>query len=448
MKIIMQSEQQYINFFTAQKQELNKISSELINSKRDEAFEAFQKKGFPVFNSEDYQQINIPELMEPDYGFNFSGLKAEIDPYRMFKCNVPNLSSTIHFVINDRLHKNNENHKLPEGVFAGSLNDFAKEFPEIFKKYYGKLATSDKNGIEAFNTMFVQDGYALYVPKNVVIENPVQVTNVIRGSVDSLITRRMLIIIEEGAGAKMLVCDHTADENPKFAVTQVCEIFVDENAVFDFCELEESSANTIRLTSNFVSQKASSNVMVNNISLCNGTTRNNYNVYLEGENAMTHLYGLAITDKNQKVDNFTNIEHRVPNCQSKELFKYVLDEQSVGVFSGRIVVAKDAQKTQAYQNNRNLCCNRESRMYSKPQLEIYADDVKCSHGMTTGQLDENALFYMRSRGISESEARLLLKFSFTNDVIEGIRLPNLKERLKMLVEKRFRGELLKCQGCI
>jgi len=163
---------------------------------------------------------------------------------------------------------------------------------------------------------------------------------------------------------------------------------------------------------------------------------------------MTHLYGLAITDKNQKVDNFTNIEHRVPNCQSKELFKYVLDEQSVGVFSGRIVVAKDAQKTQAYQNNRNLCCNRESRMYSKPQLEIYADDVKCSHGMTTGQLDENALFYMRSRGISESEARLLLKFSFTNDVIEGIRLPNLKERLKMLVEKRFRGELLKCQGCI
>ncbi len=446
---MMQSEQQYIEFFTAQKQALNEISSELINSKRDEAFEAFQKKGFPVFDSEDYKHTNIPNLMEPDYGFNFSGLKAEIDPYKVFKCNVPNLSSTIHFIINDRLYKSDErNPVFPDDVFSGSLNDFAEKFPEIFKKHYGKLATPDKNGIEAFNTMFVQDGYALYIPKNVVIEKPIQITNIIRGSVDSLMTRRLLIIIEDGAEAKILVCDHTADETPKFAVTQVTEIFVGENAIFDFYELEESSENTIRLTSNFVSQKASSNVMVNNISLCNGITRNNYNVYLEGENAMTHLYGLAITDKTQKIDNVTNIEHRVPNCQSDELFKYILDEQSIGSFSGRIVVAKDAQKTQAYQNNRNLCCSRESRMFSKPQLEIYADDVKCSHGMTTGQLDEIALFYMRSRGIGEEEARLLLKFSFTNDVIEGIRLPNLKDRLKMLVEKRFRGELVKCQGCI
>ncbi len=446
---MMRSEQQYIDFFTAQKQALNKISSELINSRRDEAFEVFLERGFPVFNSENYQHTNIPALMEPDYGFNFSGLKAEIDPYKVFKCNVPNLSSTIHFIINDRLYKSDErNPILPDGVFSGSLNDFAEKFPEIFKKHYGQLATFDKNGIEAFNTMFVQDGYVLYVPKNVVIEKPIQITNIIRGSVDSLMTRRFLIIIEDGAEAKILVCDHTADETPKFAVTQVAEIFVGENAVFDFYELEESSENTIRLTSNFVSQKASSNVMVNNISLCNGITRNNYNVYLEGENAITHLYGLAITDKTQKIDNTSNIEHRVPNCQSDELFKYILDEQSVGCFSGRIVVAKDAQKTQAYQNNRNLCCSRESRMFSKPQLEIYADDVKCSHGMTTGQLDEIALFYMRSRGIGEEEARLLLKFSFTNDVIEGIRLPNLKDRLKMLVEKRFRGELVKCQGCI
>ncbi len=445
----MQSEQQYIEFFTAQKQALNKISSELINSRRDEAFEVFQKKGFPVFNSENYKQIDIPTLMQPDYGFNFSGLKAEIDPYKVFKCNVPNLASTIHFIVNDRLYKSDERaNNLPDGVFSGSLNDFSKEFPEIFNKHYGKLAASDKNGIEAFNTMFVQDGYVLYVPKNVVIENPIQVTNIIRGSVDSLMTRRFLIIIEDGAEAKMLVCDHTADETPKFAVTQVTEIFVGENAIFDFYELEESSENTIRLTSNFVSQKSSSNVMVNNISLCNGTTRNNYDIYLEGENAMTHLYGLAITDKTQKIDNTTNIEHRVPNCQSNELFKYILDDQSIGSFSGRIMVARDAQKTKAYQNNRNLCCSRGSRMFSKPQLEIYADDVKCSHGMTTGQLDETALFYMRSRGIGEEEARLLLKFSFTNDVIEGIRLPNLKDRLKMLVEKRFRGELVKCQGCI
>ncbi|MDR3061941.1 MAG: Fe-S cluster assembly protein SufD [Dysgonamonadaceae bacterium] len=445
----MQAEQQYIEFFTAQKQALNKISSELVNSRRNKAFEMFQKNGFPVFNSENYQHTDIPTFMSPDYGFNFSGLKAEIDPYKVFKCNVPNLSSNVHFIVNDRLYKSEEREPmLPGNVFSGSLNDFAKSFPEIFEKYYGKLATPDRTGIESFNTMFVQDGYVLYIPENVILEKPVQVTNIIRGNVDSLITRRFLIIVEEGAQAKVLVCDHTADETPKFLINQVTEIFIGEKAVFDFYELEESSDNTIRLTSCIVSQKASSNVMVNNITLCNGFTRNDYNIFLEGENAETHLYGLAISDKTRKIDNNTNIEHRVPHCRSNELFKYILDDQAIGSFSGRIIVAKDAQKTQAYQDNRNLCGSRECRMFSKPQLEIDADDVKCSHGMTIGQLDEAALFYMRSRGIKEEEARLLLKFAFTNDVIEGIRLQTLRERLKMLVEKRFRGELVKCRGCI
>jgi Fe-S cluster assembly protein SufD len=169
---------------------------------------------------------------------------------------------------------------------------------------------------------------------------------------------------------------------------------------------------------------------------------------LEGAKAETHLLGMAIMDNQQKIDNFTLINHHVPDCHSNELFKYVLDDEAVGAFSGRIIVAQDAQKTQAYQNNSNLLGSSDCRMFSKPQLEIYADDVKCSHGMTTGQLDETALFYMRSRGIPKEEAVLLLKFAFTNDVIRGIRLENLRDRLKLLVEKRFRGELITCQGCI
>jgi Fe-S cluster assembly protein SufD len=202
------------------------------------------------------------------------------------------------------------------------------------------------------------------------------------------------------------------------------------------------------LASNYIRQAASSNVMVNNITLINGVTRNNYVVDLEGEQAETHLLGMAIADDKQKIDNFTAINHKVPRCRSNELFKYVLDNNALGVFSGKIVVSRDAQKTEAYQSNRNLLGSNDCRMYSKPQLEIYADDVKCSHGMTTGQLDETALFYMRSRGISEEEARHLLKLAFTMDVLNGIRLEGLKDRLKLLVEKRFRGELIKCQGCI
>jgi len=303
------------------------------------------------------------------------------------------------------------------------------------------------DGLTAFNTAFVQDGYVLYVPENVIIEKPIQLTNISAGNNNSLINRRMLFILESGAQAKLLVCDHAYDENPMTANTQVVEIFAGENAELDFCELEESSPNTIRLTSNFVRQAASSQVRITGITLSNGTTRNNYTIDLVGEHAETHLYGMAIADSRQKVDNYTLINHLVPNCRCNELFKYILDDEAIGAFSGRIVVAKDAQKTEAYQSNRNLLGSRDCRMFSKPQLEIYADDVKCSHGMTTGQLDENALFYLCSRGIPEDEAVLLLKFAFSNDVIQGIRMEGLRDRLKLLIEKRFRGELVTCRDC-
>jgi Fe-S cluster assembly protein SufD len=177
-------------------------------------------------------------------------------------------------------------------------------------------------------------------------------------------------------------------------------------------------------------------------------TRNNINISLRGERAETTLCGMVVGDKTQQVDNFTNIDHAVPNCNSTELFKYILDDHSRGVFCGKIRVAPDAQKTSAYQSNKNLCLSPAAKMYAKPQLEIYADDVKCSHGATVGQLDETALFYLRSRGISEKEARLLLMYAFTADVVENIRIGSLKDRIKMLVERRLRGEISRCEGCV
>jgi len=273
-------------------------------------------------------------------------------------------------------------------------------------------------------------------------------THISNGAADSLINRRILVILEAGAQAKLLVCDHTNDEKPVFAATQINEIYVGENASFDFYELEESTPKTIRLASSFIRQSASSQTLTNTLTLCNGITRNNCRVDLEGENAETHLYGLAISDGQQRIDNFTLINHTVPYCRSNELFKYVLDEEAVGAFDGKIVVAPNARKTEAHQTNRNLLGSPACRMYSKPQLEIHADDVKCSHGMSTGRLDEAALFYMRSRGIPEEEAIFLLKFAFTNDVLQSIRMEGLRDRLKLLIDKRFRGELIKCQGCI
>ena len=438
---------QYIDFFKSQREKIDKSCTPLLNAYRDKALETFERLGFPVYQSENYQQTDISQLLEPDFGFYLDYAGQEINPYEIFHCNVPNLSSSMHFVVNGHFYKKEEKKDLPSNVFSGSLNAFATQYPDLFSNYYNQQASQKGDGLTAFNTMFVQDGYVLYIPKNVIIEKPIQLTNIFSGKIDSLINRRILIILESGAQAKLLACDHTMDEHPTLVGTQVTEIYLGENATFDLYELEESSQKTVRLTTNFVQQAASSNVMVNNITLINGVTRNNYQIDLEGKGADARLYGMAIVDAQQKIDNYTTINHKVPNCRSDELFKYVLDEEAIGVFSGRIVVAPNAQKTEAYQNNRNLLGSNNCRMYSKPQLEIYADDVKCSHGMTTGQLDETALFYMRSRGIPYEEAVLLLKFAFTNDVIQGIRLEGLRDRLQLLVEKRFRGELVKCQGC-
>ena len=314
------------------------------------------------------------------------------------------------------------------------------------KKYYGKLADTSKDGVTAFNTTFAQDGVIFYVPKNVIVEKPIQLVNILRADVNFMVNRRVLIILEDGAQARLLICDHAMD-NVNFLATQVIEIFAGENAVFDMYELEETHTSTVRISNLYVKQEANSNVLLNGMTLHNGTTRNTTEVLLAGEGAEINLCGMAIADKNQHVDNNTSIDHAVPNCTSNELFKYVLDDQSTGAFAGLVLVRPDAQHTNSQQTNRNLCATRDARMYTQPQLEIYADDVKCSHGATVGQLDENALFYMRARGIAEKEARLLLMFAFVNEVIDTIRLDALKDRLHLLVEKRFRGELNKCQGC-
>jgi Fe-S cluster assembly protein SufD len=440
--------QQYIDFFVSQRSKIDKSCSPLLNAFRDKAFEDFCKYGFPNKQQENYQQTDISALLDADYGFYLDYKGLPFNPFKVYHCNVLHLDAYKHFVVNGQFYKEEPKNDLPEGVFSGSLNTFAAQYPDLFSKYYNRQATKSDDGLVAFNTLFVQDGYVLYVPENVVVEKTIQLTNIASGNISSLINRRILIILESGAQAKFLACDHTSDENSTLASTQVVEIFAGDNAVFDFYELEESSLNTIRLTHNFVQQSASSQVVANTITLSSGITRNNYWIDLTGKQAETHLYGMVIADGQQKVDNFTHINHLVPECRCDELFKYILDDDATGTFGGRIVVAPDAQKTEAYQNNRNLLGSNNCRIFSKPQLEIYADDVKCSHGMTTGQLDEAALFYMRSRGIPENEARYLLKLAFATDILNCIRAKGLKERLRLLVEKRFRGELLLCRECI
>ena len=443
----MQSEKQYIDLYGECRDMLRKHSCEVMNAVRDEAFENFKRLGFPTKKVERYKYTDIPSLFEPDYGLNINRLEIPVDPYKAFKCDVPNLSTSLYFVVNDSFYdKALPKKELPEGVIVDSLARIAAEKPELISRYYAKIAKTEEDGITALNTMLAQDGLLIYVPKGTVVDRAIQVINILRSDVDLMVNRRVLIIVEDRAEIKLLFCDHAADDR-RFLATQVIEAYVGENAGLDLYCLEETHAKNVRVSNVFISQQTNSRVNHNVITLHNGTTRNRTDLAFEGEGAECNLAGCVIADKDQHVDNNTLIDHKVGHCTSNELYKYVLDENAVGAFAGKVLVRHGAQHTTSQETNQNLCTTKTARMFTQPMLEIYADDVKCAHGSTVGQLNDAALFYMQQRGISKKEAKLLLEFAFINEVIDHMKLEPLRDRLHYLVEKRFRGELNKCEGC-
>ncbi len=447
----MGSEQQYIELYEQARQMIFDHAPETMNTVRDHAFEDFHKQGFPSKKVERYKYTDMQKLFEPDYGVNLNRLVIPVDPYQAFRCDVPNLSTSLYFVVNDMFYRDDKpKGHLPENVIIGSLRDN----PEIVSKYYSKLAKTNEDAITALNTMLAQDGLFVYVPKNVKVDRAIQVINILKATPqnaqrqvpDLMVNRRVLIVLEEGAEVKMLFCDHAADDK-NFLATQVIEAYVGENASLDLYCLEETHYKNVRVSNVYIDQQANSRVNHNVITLHNGITRNKLDLTFSGEGAECGCYGCVIADKQQHVDNNTIIIHKAPHCTSNELYKYVLDDKAKGAFAGRVLVEHGAQKTSSQMTNQNLTATKEARMYTQPMLEIYADDVKCAHGSTVGQLNDAALFYMRQRGISLDEAKLLLQNAFINEVIDHMQLTPLRDRLHYLVEKRFRGELNKCDGC-
>lgn len=443
----MNSELQYIDLYRECRELLTAHCTEVLNAPREEAFRHFGSLGFPSRKVEHYRYTDLQEAFAPDYGLNLKRLDIPVDPYEVFRCDVPNMSTSPCFIVNDAFYTRNAvQERLPEGVEVCSLNEAARLHPERVARYYTRMADCGKDALTALNTMLTQDGLWVYIPRNVVVDRPLQVINILHSRVDLMVNRRVLIVLEEGAQAKILFCDHAMDD-VNFLTTQVVEVFAGSGSLLDMYELEETHVRNRRFSNLYVKQEADSRVMLNSLTLHNGLTRNMTYVALDGKRAETVLLGGVVADKHQHVDNYTLIDHRVPECTSRELYKYVLDDEATGAFAGRILVRPDAQKTSSQETNANLCVTKTARMYTQPMLEIYADDVKCNHGATVGQLDEQSLFYMRQRGIPEEEAKLLLKFAFVGEVIDGIAISPLRDRLHYLVEKRFRGELNKCEGC-
>lgn len=438
----MSSEKQYIELYERCRKMIWDHSSEVMNAQRDAAFARLSSNGgFPTRKVERYKYTDVDSLFAPDYGLNLNRLDIPVNPYDAFRCDVPNLSTSLYFVVNDAFYsKAVPKGNLPEGVVLGSLKEHASA------TYYNQLASQEKDAVTDLNTMLAQDGLYVYVPKGVVVDRAIQVINILRSDVDLMVNRRVLIVVEEGAEVKFLFCDHAADDR-NFLATQVIEAYVGPNAKLDLYCLEETHNKNVRVSNVYIRQERDSRVNHNVITLHNGTTRNKLNLDLVGEGAECYCSGCVIADKRQHVDNNTLITHHAAHCTSRELYKYVLDDESTGAFAGRVLVKPGAQKTESQMTNQNLTATKTARMYTQPMLEIYADDVKCTHGSTVGQLNDAALFYMQQRGISRREARLLLQNAFINEVIDHMQLEPLRDRLHYLVEKRFRGELNKCEGC-
>jgi Fe-S cluster assembly protein SufD len=332
------------------------------------------------------------------------------------------------------------------GAIFGSLKEAITKYPELVQKHLGKYAPHESDPFVALNTAYARDGVFIYVPENQKLDKPVQIIHLLLSDENEMVQHRNLFITEKNSRAEVIICDHTLS-NHLFLTNSVSEMSVGENSFMDVVRIQNEHNHSVQITNSWIEQAANSNARHSAITLHGGKVRNNLHVKLNGENANCHANGLFLTDKQQHVDNFTIIEHRVPHCISNQHYKGVLDDNSTGAFSGKIHVFPDAQKTVAYQTNNNVLLTRDAKMHTKPQLEIYADDVKCSHGATLGQINENALFYLQTRGIPKEEARLMLMYAFADEVISGIKEEALRFRIEDLVSKRLRGELSRCDNC-
>ena len=402
----MSAEKQYIDFYREASGMISSRSCPVMNAAREVAFQTFCAQGFPSRKVERYRYTDVQSDFAPNYGISLAPLQLDDMP------------------------------------FCSTLS----QADERLSALYGQVAdTADP--IVSLNTMLSVDTLLIHIPRGAHPHHPIQISHLLKGAVDNvMVNRRVLIVLDECAQADIVITERSYDQR-HFLTNQVIEVVCADDSILNLYEIEETHLLCTRYSSLFVRQGRNSRVSHTSLTLFNGHTRNRVDVRLQGEGSEVMLNGCVIADKMQRVDNNTLIDHQVGHCTSRQLYKYVLDDSAVGAFAGRILVREGAQKTVSQETNANLCSARTARMYTQPMLEIYADDVKCSHGSTVGQMDDAALFYMQQRGISEPEARLLLKSAFITEVIEAIPMETLRDRLQVLVDKRLRGELSKCEGC-
>lgn len=438
-----------VDYFKENKIVLLEKSNMPVKVQREQAYEYFSKNGLPGKKEEKWRNSLLTKQYDHTYTFNKKPADYNKTVNEIFKCNIHGYSAHIISMLNGWYYSDRRDHlsTIEEKVIVGSINAAQIEFPDLFKKHFGKIADFRKNGFTAVNTALFRDGVFIYVPDNVTVKNAIQLLKMVNRDDRFLMNSRNLIILGKNSRLEFMHCDDSINHDSSF-INTLTEIYLDENASLDLYKLQNINDETTLLNNTFIYQKKNSRLKVAVLTLNGGRIRNEIEVDLQGEGAEADLNGIYLMDKKQHVDNQVVVKHSVPNCFSNELFKGVLDDEASAVFNGYIYVARDAQKTNAFQRNNNILMTPEAKIDTMPFLEIYADDVKCSHGATVGQLDQDALFYLMQRGINHQDAKLLLMYAFTSEVTSKVTIEPLRRSIEDMIKKRLRGELSICDKCV
>ena len=405
---------------------------------RQEAFRQFEDMGFPTKRDEEWKYTNLRPILKQDYRIFHRNENAVDfkDVKRYFLSDV----DTYKLVFLDGVFSSWLSQTTHDGFDICTFSSMLKKYPEVTSKYFNK-ATPNDDSLAAINTAFAKEGAFIRIKKNKLVEKPVEIINFITHQDQEVFVQpRNLIIVEENAEVE-IVERHQSLSDKDVLTNSVTEIFAERNARLRLYKIQNDRLNASMIDHTSVKQYRGSNVTIGTFTFGGNLVRNNLNFFLEEEHTESVLDGITIGSGKQHFDHHTVVEHKVPNCFSSELYKGIYDDQSHGVFNGKVMVHPDAQKTNAFQQNNNILLTDKSSIDTKPQLEIYADDVKCSHGCTIGQLDENALFYFRSRGIPMKEARALLLQAFAADGLKNVKIPELRKRLNKIIASKLGVDL-------
>jgi Fe-S cluster assembly protein SufD len=410
--------------------------NETLQQVRRKGFESFQKLGFPTRKNEDWKYTSVTPFLQEQYHINGIAKEAVISTSLLPKAAIPSLDCYQFVLLNGQLQSSTN--VLPAFIKVKSIKEAQQNVDVI--KYFGKNTDVNQFHFAALNTALFSNGLFVEIDANAVLDKPLHIVHAFTSAANLFIQPRHLILVHKGASVSII--ESVVSDNPssKIFINSLTEVVVEENAFFNHYVLQTAESGTRLVHQTDVSQKRHSVYTNYTFSMPKADLiRNNLHVSLDDDQTETHLYGLYLGEDQQLIDNHSFINHKMPNCNSNEIYKGVLLDKAVGVFNGKVFVQQEAQKTNAFQQNNNLLLSNKATINTKPQLEIFADDVKCSHGATVGQLSSEAMFYLRSRGIGEEAARALLVNAFAFDVTEKIKIPELEQYINHLISHHIPG---------